>query len=500
MLTLRVFSASALVALALLCGCSPSRPFRTDLVTAQTLSCPQERVHGDPNCATATPEVDPSAYELHFVEFDDQGWPYPPAKTAAVGVGGDASSQIDHVMARLTALLQEGEDDLSLVLYVNGWKHNAHVQDTDVGKFRQLLKATGELEKQRHARPNAWGKPRKVIGIYVGWRGKSWELPGPLLNLTFWTRKSAAQRIAQGGVQELFSRLRTLQAYYNDPKSNSECAGVRTIPYLTRHCRIRSLMIGHSFGGWILYSAVAGALMQNVNASRDLPQETASPLQVQPIADLIVLINPAFEASRFEPLFEAARRSAPKRYHPPVLVMITSEADWANRYAFPAGRFFNTIFEHPYTTHDEEIAMKHTPGFVERYLTHDLKKSTDPCQKSNGKAVPESAAAGHASAADEQQALREIHDIEIDNSRKFFDASSLPNGSLRSGWARTFCGGVTLSVRQGEGGATVNPNAIVWNVRTDRNLIRDHNDITGPILIGFVRQLYDDTVLFDPAR
>ena len=75
------------------------------------------------------------------------------------------------------------------------------------------------------------------------------------------------------------------------------------------------------------------------------------------------------------------------------------------------------------------------------------------------------------------------------NSRAFFgdDPESL---TLRSGWARDFCGNTTLTHLR------FAPNSPVWNVQTDKDLVPGHNDITQPIFINFVRQIYHDAVIY----
>ncbi|ODV44226.1 hypothetical protein AWV79_10335 [Cupriavidus sp. UYMMa02A] len=247
-------------------------------------------------------------------------------------------------------------------------------------EFRALLEAASAEERDR-AGPA--GKPRKVVGVYVAWRGKSWSVSDPLLSLTFWARKEAARRVSIGTPRELFARLRSLRTHYNDAQSGgalqtgaaSEKAGARP--------RIRTLMIGHSFGGLILYAAMSGSLIESLAAQRDLDGGTE--LADRP-ADMILLINPAFEASRYEALYRVSLRYKPTRFQPPLLVSVTSIKDWATGIAFPIGRSVNTLFERE-TTSEQGTAMKKTPGHIDHYLTHrlyahapgDVPARTTPC-------------------------------------------------------------------------------------------------------------------------
>jgi hypothetical protein len=58
--------------------------------------------------------------------------------------------------------------------------------------------------------------------------------------------------------------------------------------------------------------------------------------------DLMVVVNRAIEATRFEPIRELVQnRRSPGGFAPnqnPVLVEVTSDADWATGVAFPAGQ------------------------------------------------------------------------------------------------------------------------------------------------------------------
>ena len=85
-----------------------------------------------------------------------------------------------------------------------------------------------------------------------------------------------------------------------------------------------------------------------------------------------MLLNPAFEASRYDGVFEASRHYTPRDGAPPLLVTLTSTADWATKKAFPVARFVNSIFQYPSSSEEQSFAMKRTHGHIDRYLTHTL--------------------------------------------------------------------------------------------------------------------------------
>ncbi|WLI88300.1 hypothetical protein Q4S45_16375 [Massilia sp. R2A-15] len=478
----------------LLFGCASVRPYRTDLAEPGSVSCPADLAATLKQCSHITPETAPG-YELHFVEFDDQGWAVTIPAKAGAAPGDKPPSQIDHLMKRLDKLL--GDDEyLNIILYVHGWKHDAKDDDEDVKRFRRILASANTLESSKSR------KPRKVVGIYVGWRGKSWDLPNALINMSFWSRKSAALRVSHGAVQELFSRLRTVQSHYNSNIDSPDCAAPREGRITTSGCRVRMLMIGHSFGAWILYSAISGPLISTLNAEKDLdngPLPGGAGAADNPgahrkaeanrrPADMIVLINPAFEAVRYQPLHQAAINYKSKVVQPPLLVTITSSADAATRLAFPAGRFINSIFEKPVTSEEQSEAMKRTHGHIDLYQTHQLVAR-------DNNACPGWQAPGPLSSSN-SEAMLTNKEIEALNSARFFQQNTDATGLLKANWMREFCGGVTLSqMKPSLPNHNRDPNSLVWNIHTDASLITSHSDIMGEKFLEFVRQLYDDTEL-----
>ncbi len=104
----------------------------------------------------------------------------------------------------------------------------------------------------------------------------------------------------------------------------------------------RLLTIGHSFGGLIVYTALHQYLIDGAAVLA----ESSEPVPVPAFGDLGALVNPAFEAVRYEPIREIIRQqNAYVRKENPVLVAVTSKGDWATGYAFPAGRIASTIVE-----------------------------------------------------------------------------------------------------------------------------------------------------------
>jgi pimeloyl-ACP methyl ester carboxylesterase len=143
-----------------------------------------------------------------------------------------------------------------------------------------------------------------------------------LENITFWTRQSAGRRVAAGSVRELFGHLR----YYH--RKRKEAKGKPLF-----------VVVGHSFGGMIVYSALAQSLV-----------EAAATPEVPPtLADLVLLVNPAIEAARYLPIHslvsEQRQRGEARVPAPPLFVCVTARNDWATRFAFRIGNLYSSLVQ-----------------------------------------------------------------------------------------------------------------------------------------------------------
>src|SRR5208283_2373172 len=126
---------------------------------------------------------------------------------------------------------------------------------------------------------------RRIVGVYVGWRGLSATLE-PFEELSFWDRKSTAEQVGHGSVIELLSGLEALRTQSNLRYGNE----------ITNHQRMNTklIIVGHSFGGDIVYSAAAPILTERMVENYDAAGNSQTP---RSLGDLVILINPAFEAA-----------------------------------------------------------------------------------------------------------------------------------------------------------------------------------------------------------
>jgi dienelactone hydrolase len=450
-----------MVAAALLCGCVPNQPYRTIAGECTTPGCQTGSIERH-TVGDSGPE-----YLLGIVEFDDQG-------EQQVG------AQMDTLFDRLRA--ESASQDLCIVIFVHGWEHNASWDDPNVEEFRTLL-ARLALTEDQHA-PGMLGKPRKAVGIYAGWRGRSLE-GNYLATLTFWNRKDAAGRVAQGSVRELLGRARALHDTLNRTTWSGKLllAGAEA-PKGDPLRSTRMLTIGHSFGGLIVWTALAqyytdrAAVASMAGKLGGSDQDKAIPAY----GDLVVIVNPAVEAASWEPVRKIVQDMRGRDFAPwqePVLVEVTSTADEATGIAFPLGRSLDTVTDN-FVDQAERERARAAFGHYEPFVTHDVANAPQSASAQPAALSQASGPAAQAEAASLVQAECEA--------KAQFDAAWRRDGYLLPGWTRQFLGGARLSNRKGTG---FDPNDPFWIVQTDASMIAGHSDIAEPPFVSFVTELYD---------
>jgi len=276
-----------------------------------------------------------ASYELAIVEFDDQGLCY-------------SRQQMDGVAERLEMLAPErGQGrDVILVAFVHGWKHDARTDDEDLSAFRILLSKTVDHE---HATTAPGGRARPVLGIFVGWRGLSaFGLGDAVADATFLDRQAAGQRVATGSARELFGRLR----HYRRRRQQDSGAPLLVI-------------VGHSFGGMIVYSALAQSLIEAASAPVGK--------MVPTFADLVLLVNPAIEGARYLPIQDLVRSPEFQKRTTeqlPVFICAQAENDQPVGVWFPVGNITHNLQSTIGPL--ERESLTHAIGFVRSFRTHSL--------------------------------------------------------------------------------------------------------------------------------
>ncbi len=331
-----------LCCLLLTSGCAGHKQYRTALgVCADTNA---------PDCPKAALERMPK-YLLGFVEFDDQGWLW-------------SREQMDKVLAEVKKEMGPKLDKGVLLLtFVHGWKNNAAYDNGNVQDFRQTLTFMADVED---AQAKSYGvAPRKVVGVYAGWRGLTHKL-WAVKQTTFWARKRTGHEVGRGALTELLLRL---EAMVNESKEAVKAAGNRAAGEWAVASRL--IIVGHSFGAAATYSAVAPLYLERILVPHGADGDG---VVRRGFGDLVVLVNPAFEAARFHVLRDAARSPRPDGTNDRRLLnlaILTSKGDTATKNLFPIGRFFTTLFQ-SHQTNGQYRANNKAVGHYGKFVTHDL--------------------------------------------------------------------------------------------------------------------------------
>ncbi len=368
-------------------------------------------------------------FHLGFIEFNDQGQL---RDREQMNVVLDTYFQIS------------GSDNVIVTVFVHGWQHNAAPDDSNLELFKQLLAEISHTEtvaSQQDRRAK-----RKVLGVYIGWRGDSLVVP-ILKYITFWERKNTAHKVGLLGVTEVLLKLEEIVHV----KATIETSNPKSV-------KSRIAIMGHSFGAAVVYTALNQVMVERFIGRHQKNAES--------FGDLVVLVNPAFEALRFSTLFDMSQENCSRYWKEiPRFVMLTSEADTVTRYVFPyLGRTFSVLFESHENlnrqictkdgkaklTINEGEAVRVAIGHFEPYRTHTL----TPLQDKN---------------------IR----------KSDFNFRSLKKAWLGQGFGSQLdFEGVSLTHL-----GRTHPLNPYLNIYVDGSLMKNHGDIWGKEVIGFLRDL-----------
>jgi hypothetical protein len=217
--------------------------------------------------------------------------------------------------------------------------------------------------------------PIQIIGVYVGWRGRS--LPGLLDYVTFWGRKSSAERVGDSDFQEFMIRLKNA---YEDHAAPPAQPAPPTDPKL-----FGLITIGHSFGGQAVLRATSSFLEHRLADSNrsgrgylHVPPQPGSgvPLAqpLQGFGDLVVLVNPAVEAAAYQRIHSLSQQLTYGTDQTPVLLTLSAENDVPRDRFFRLGRIAGEwLTGKPRKADPRERRMERQAlGFNAEQVTHRL--------------------------------------------------------------------------------------------------------------------------------
>jgi hypothetical protein len=279
-------------------------------------------------------------YYLGFVEFKENGEPYPltmdrdeaaPAQPAAT----QAEALKDH-LSRLAAAHKSNY----VIVFVHGWRGDARVGDSNVADFRIYAAHVAAFLAERCVETNQYCDTA-VTAVYVGWRGawidEAWlrdtfgSWAGEMIARfsvmpTMFTRRPVSEQIAPAVVSFLEAMNVDLGLGANRPRAQTGN---------------RMIVLAHSLGAHIMMVGLKQKLLDSIRAHH------ANDILHPPIGDLIVLLNPASEAENWTALQRAVlERQASSDGHgdpccsaagaesvfainqPPVLISIAASRTW----------------------------------------------------------------------------------------------------------------------------------------------------------------------------
>ena len=323
---------------------------------------------------------DTSHVEMGFVEYDDFGWMRDTTQARVL---------LDEIQAL------HRRTNVAVVVYVHGWRHNAKENDADVKSFRATLRHLGHslndslMKAQREA---LTGDPDlTVFGIYVGWRGKAWPEVGrwvpyvgpAVLDLpvyfTSFGRKDAAGIVGGGDVRSFLLHLDDMHREIN--------AVARVTPRVVKPLGL--VFVGHSYGGHVIFSALnsriedgmAAALADSatlkgqpladrVYATARSGELLACDRPVQGVGDLVVLVNPAIEASAYRRIDHMDREAKFRDDQLPLLLTVSAENDAARNGIFAFMRGIK-LFGRAKSTEEAKLERR-ALGSYEPQVTHQM--------------------------------------------------------------------------------------------------------------------------------
>jgi hypothetical protein len=264
-------------------------------------ACVRQR-HAVPGYKTVDGSIRWLEYQLAFIEFQENGKPYALRKPCDQKGNGTCfdegygpvtfgdTSQLDAVLD-----IFQPNKTYYVMVFVHGWRNDASIGNGNVADFRQYAAHAARFLQDRNAIDPATNKP-EVVAIFIGWRGartdENWlhqklgvfgDAIGTFSALiTLFDRKPVSEAISPS----VLTALRDIEARLGIAHE------IPSIDY-TPDNKNKMIIFGHSLGGDLLITALRDDLVKRVH--EHTPTKYMQPV----LGDLVVLINPAAEASKW---------------------------------------------------------------------------------------------------------------------------------------------------------------------------------------------------------
>ena len=132
------------------------------------------------------------------------------------------------------------------------------------------------------------------------------------------------------------------------------------------------VILGHSFGGQVLFKAVADAIESEL-LYRGVEKKNHP---VRGIGDMAVLVNPALEAHQFERIRRLYSAFTYPPSQTPIFMVVSGEGDTARQILFPLGRHISRLFRPGFSSEEAKALWVTALGEYDGQRTHTLNLTT----------------------------------------------------------------------------------------------------------------------------
>jgi len=406
-----------------------------------------------------------------------------------IEIADDGSINPAQKKQAIEAVEKATKDGGMLLIFVHGWHHSARTCDRDLACFRSVLAQLRKAHKKEDV--------PAVVGLYIGWRGESldqrgWNM-GTLLN-----RKAVAERIGRTTGKEILVELNEW--------------------WLTRPT-LTMITIGHSLGGAFVLQATEGKLTGGVSdiergrsgwysivrteEDREIALEQGRKAKRAELGDLVVLVNPAIEASQYAPFandlpdksLEGLHRAqlVAKRYpydrqacyccdQMPILMTVASEADTAVGRFFPVAGWLEALttfsWRHLRSEYWRGI------GHYSEQVTHRLSLTAPLPEGEIEKRKPRQVETDDCGCPMSYEGLTATKPLDLMNTatRSVFGSIVLEHDHERQ---------YVLELTPQQSKRGWDNNAPYFVIETTRDVISEHSDIFNPVFMGFLLNFID---------
>lgn len=229
----------------------------------------------------------------------------PPIYTIEINDAGHF--QDPRQLSEFTSVIQGNNKDVQIIAFIHGWHHNANIDDENYLEFKKFA-----MQFQNKT-------PKRVLALYIGWRGDSissfFDFISDVIS-DFWTikdRKRASITVGEGSVRNIIGQIKTSIVQNNNTAT----------------------IIGHSLGASVLFNAIKNDLIADDELKSNLTY---------------VLLNPAIDKREYA-LADTSHFSDVQRK--PLLITIQSNKDFPVSMAFRIAYFSTAVgFSSDFITYD----------------------------------------------------------------------------------------------------------------------------------------------------